>query len=67
MGCICQSKIIKANALLANTKTLLAHWDETYPVEENPDRFGRKSIFWKASRSRAKDILAIFPQRYLIN
>jgi hypothetical protein len=59
------SKIIKAGALLADTKTLLAHWDETRSVSENLDRFRRENIFGKASRSRVEDILAIFRQRYL--
>lgn len=66
MGCIYQSKIIKAGALIADTKTLLAHWDETCPMAENLDRFRRENIFGKASRSRVEDILAIFRQRYLI-
>jgi hypothetical protein len=60
-----RSKIIKAGALLADTKTLLAHWDETLSVSENLDRFRRENIFGKASRSRVEDILAIFCQRYL--
>jgi hypothetical protein len=62
---IYQSKIIKAGALLADTKTLLAHWDETLSVAENLDWFRRENIFGKASRSRVEDILAIFHQRYL--
>ncbi|MBI3302945.1 MAG: DUF1819 family protein, partial [Deltaproteobacteria bacterium] len=60
-----RSKIIKAGALLADTKTLLAHWDEGHSVSENLDRFRRENIFGKASRSRVEDILAIFRQRYL--
>jgi hypothetical protein len=52
-----QSKIIKAGALLADTKTLLAHWDETCSVSENLARFRRENIFGKASRSRVEDIL----------
>ncbi len=59
------SKIIKAGALLADTKTMLAHWDEAYSVSENLDRFRRENIFGKASRSRIEDILVIFRQRYL--
>ncbi len=59
------SKIIKAGALLADTKTLLAHWDETRSVVENLDWFRRENLFGKASRSRVEDILAIFRQRYL--
>ena len=63
--CLYQSKIIKAGALLADTKTLFAHWDETCSVSENLARFRRDNIFGKASRSRVEDILAIFRQRYL--
>src|SRR5438874_2818048 len=59
------SKIIKAGALLADTKTMLANWDETHSVAENLNRFQRENIFGKASRSRIEDILAIFRQRYL--
>ncbi len=59
------SKIIKAGALLGDTKTLLAHWDESQPVRENLDRIRRENLFGKASRSRVEDILAIFRQRYL--
>jgi hypothetical protein len=59
------SRIIKAGALLADTKTLLAHWDETASVRDNLDRFRRENVFGKSSRSRIEDILAIFRQRYL--
>lgn len=59
------SKIIKAGALLADTKTMLAHWDENCSVSENLNRFRRENIFGKASRSRIEDILVIFRQRYL--
>ena len=59
------SRIIKAGALLADTKTLLAHWDGATSVRENLDRVHRDNLFGKASRSRVGDILAIFRQRYL--
>jgi hypothetical protein len=59
------SKIIKAGALLADTKTLLAHWDVTSSVHENVERLRRENVFGKASRSRVEDILAIFRQRFL--
>jgi len=59
------SKIIKAGALVADTKTLLASWDSNLSVAENLDSFRRENIFGKASRSRVEDILAIFRQRYL--
>src|SRR6266404_7665460 len=59
------AKIIKAGALLADTKMLFTHWDESLSEEENIDRFRRENLFGKASRSRIEDILLIFRQRYL--
>ena len=59
------SKIIKAGALLADTKTLLSHWDVGLSVQENLHRLRRENVFGKASRSRVEDVLAIFRQRYL--
>ncbi|MEX2121592.1 MAG: BrxA family protein [Pirellulales bacterium] len=59
------SKIIKAGALLADTKALLSHWDAAATVHENMQRIRRQNLFGKASRSRVQDILAIFRQRYL--
>ena len=60
------SKIIKAGALLSDTKTLLSHWDTSCPVQANLDRIRRDNVFGKASRSRVEDILAVFRQRYLV-
>jgi hypothetical protein len=60
------SKIIKAGALLSDTKTLLSHWDLAMTVQENLDRMRRENAFGKSSRSRVEDILAIFRQRYLV-
>ena len=59
------SKIIKAGALIGDTKTLLSHWDTGTSVAENIKRIQRDNVFGKASRSRVEDILAIFRQRYL--
>jgi len=59
------SKIIKAGALIGDTKTLLAHWCVDVPVTDNLDRLRKENVFGKASRSRVEDILAIFRQRYL--
>jgi len=59
------TKIIKAGALLADTKTLLTHWDLDCSVQENLHRIQHENIFGKASRSRVEDILHIFRQRYL--
>lgn len=59
------SKIIKAGALLGDTKTLLSYWDADVSVAENVERVHRQNVFGKASRSRVEDILAILRQRYL--
>jgi hypothetical protein len=59
------SKIIKAGALLGDTKTLLSNWASDDSVQENVERLLRENVFGKASRSRVEDILAIFKQRYL--
>lgn len=59
------SKIIKAGALLPDTKLLLAHWDLSADVEANLRRIQQENLFGKASRSRIADVLAIFKQRYL--
>ena len=62
---IYSSKIIKAGALLADTKTLLAHWNTSVSAQVNLDRFGRENVFGKVSRSRVRDVLSIFRQRFL--
>lgn len=59
------SKIIKAGAVLADTKTLFAHWDLAASAKENMERAQRENLFGKASRSRVRDVLAIFRQRFL--
>lgn len=64
---IYSSKIIKVGALLADTKTLLAQWDETQSSSENLKRARDENIFSKASRFRVDDILLIFRQRYLLD
>jgi hypothetical protein len=59
------SKIIKAGALIGDTKTLLSEWDVDVSVNENIKGIQRDNVFGKASRSRVEDILAIFRKRYL--
>jgi hypothetical protein len=59
------SKIIKAGALIGDTKTLLSHWNNGETVSENTARLQSENVFGKASRSRVDDVLAIFRQRYL--
>lgn len=60
------SKIIKAGALLPDTKSLLSHWDPGLSVGENLQRVRSQNLLGKTSRSRAEDILAIFRQRFLV-
>jgi len=59
------SKIIKAGALLEDTRTLLLSWDTGTSPDENIDRIRSENALGKTSRSRLKDELAIFRQRYL--
>src|SRR5262249_39925087 len=59
------SRIIKAGALIGDTKTLLSHWDINVSADDNIKRMHAENIFGKASRSRVDDILLIFRQRYL--
>jgi hypothetical protein len=58
------TRILKATALIADTKTLLSSWDVNRDVTENLDTARRTNIFGKASRARVEDILKIFRQRY---
>ncbi|NLY01512.1 MAG: DUF1819 family protein [Rhodopirellula sp.] len=59
------TKIIKAGALLPDTKALLSCWDPGQPVAENLRQIRCRNLLGKTSRSRAEAILAIFRQRYL--
>ena len=59
------TKIIKAGALLPDTKALLSCWDPEQTVADNLREIRRRNLLGKTSRSRAQDILAIFRQRYL--
>ncbi len=59
------SKIIRAGALLPDTKLLLAHWNLSDDVKANLCCIQQENLFGKASRSRVAEILAIFKQRYL--
>ena len=62
---IYSSRIIKATALIPDTKVLLQEWDLAASPPQNLERARRANIFGKASRSRIEDILVIFRQRYL--
>ncbi len=58
------SRIIKASALIADTKMLLSAWELEKSVSDNLDNARHSNIFGKASRMRMKEVLAIFRQRY---
>jgi len=58
------SRLIKATALIPDTKALLASWDLSLDWRANFDVARRMNIFGKASRARIEDILKIFRQRY---
>jgi hypothetical protein len=64
---IYSSRILKAGALLDETKMLLSAWDESASTADNIARFQQENILGKASRSRANDILMAFRQRYLVD
>jgi Putative inner membrane protein (DUF1819) len=59
------SKIIKAGALLPDTKLLLETWDTDTDVENNLERVREENLLGKSSRSRVEDVLRVFRQRYL--
>ena len=60
-----RSKIIKAGALLDDTRTLFSFWDVRETPRANLERIRSENLLGKASRSRLEDVLAIFRQRYL--
>jgi hypothetical protein len=61
------SRLIKATALIPDTKALLASWDLSQDAATNLNNARQNNIFGKASRSRVEDILKIFRQRYFMN
>lgn len=56
------SKIIKAGALLPDTKLLLEIWDTDTDVKSNLERVREENLLGKASRSRVEDVLRVFRQ-----
>jgi hypothetical protein len=58
------SRIIKASALLADTKTLLDAWNPDQTTQANLERLRQQNIFGKTSRKRVDDVMRIFRQRY---
>jgi hypothetical protein len=58
------SRLIKATALIADTKALFASWDLHEDAPTNLNRARETNLLGKASRARAEDVLKIFRQRY---
>ncbi len=58
------SRIIKASALLVDTKALLTIWNLDKGVQWNFDQIRRQNMLGKVSRKRLDDVLMIFRQRY---
>jgi hypothetical protein len=58
------SRLIKATALITDTKALMSSWDLNLDTATNFQVAQENNIFGKASRSRVKDMLDIFNQRY---
>lgn len=58
------SRLIKATALIPDTKALLAVWDLSQDERTNFDHARRMKLVGKASRKRVEDIVYIFRQRY---
>ena len=61
------TKIFKAGALIPDTLELLLNWDEEMPVAANLARLRERNVFNKSTRTRVKNILRIFRQRYLFD
>ena len=59
------SRIIKASALITDTKILLANWQASLSPSENVASLSTNNPFGKASQSRLEDILPILRRRYL--
>lgn len=58
------ARIIKAGALLADTKAFLQAYDENQSVAGNLRRLRSANVFGKASRHRVAEILPVFRHRY---
>ncbi len=58
------SKIIKAGALITDSKAFLLAYDENLSLHANIIKLQRENPFGKASRARVADILPIFRQRF---
>lgn len=58
------SRIIKAGAVLDDTRVLLGDWDEGRSADENLRLALSANVFGRASRSRVEDLLPVLRSRY---
>lgn len=58
------SRLIKATALLADTRLLLSAWHPAHSTADNLARLRRENVFGKASARRVENVTRIFRQRY---
>ena len=58
------TKIIKAGALLEDTKALLAEWDQSSGVDDNFKLALAENWLGKGSRNRADHVLSAIEERY---
>lgn len=58
------SRLIKATALLPDTRLLLAGWDLSQDTADNLAHARQSNVFGKAARTRVANILIILRQRY---
>jgi len=59
------SKIIKAGALLEDSRRFVEMWEPLRSPQENLDAFRTRNLLGKRSRVRAEDVLAILRQRFV--
>lgn len=58
------SRLIKATALLPDTRLMLSAWDPSQDAATNIARMRADNLFGMASASRVEDVTRIFRQRY---
>ncbi len=59
------SKIIKAGALLEDSRRFVEMWRIELSPQENLEEFHTRNLLGKRSRARAEDVLAILRQRFV--
>jgi hypothetical protein len=64
-GHIYTAKIIKANALLSDSKLFISQWEPQLSTEENIKNAIEYNIFGKSSRTFTKNIIHIFKNRFI--